>query len=179
MTPVILERSRKGSKKMKFTNSEDAKLIALVGNNRENVNWELVATALGNRTARQCKDRYHAYLAPGLNKSEWSEEEDDLLLELVSKYGQKWKTLAPSFQGRPEVSLKNRYRLLQRRINKKEKLAKTKQLRESIKPKAEEKAPTHISSPENQHEDILGEQLFFDQFIFDAFEDDSSSQFLF
>ena len=106
---------RQRSRKNKFTELEDQQILSLVGADENSTNWELVAMALGTRTARQCKDRFHMYLAPGLNKTEWNAEEDKLLIDLVSKYGQKWKSFAPSFPGRPEISLKNRFRLLQRR----------------------------------------------------------------
>ena len=109
----ILQKPK--SRKNKFTNFEDQQILSLVGADENSTNWELVAMALGTRTARQCKDRFHMYLAPGLNKADWLPEEDNLLIDLVSKYGQKWKAFAPYFTGRPEISLKNRFRLLQRR----------------------------------------------------------------
>ena len=177
MTPVCIDIGKKISKKMKFSSSEDNQLIALVGNNYDTVNWDLVAFALGNRTARQCKDRYHAYLAPGLNKNEWTAEEDKQLLDLVSKHGQKWKMLAPSFNGRPEVSLKNRYRLLQRRISKKERQEKEKQaLIENLKRSDEEKTVPIVSSPEEEDGDMFAESLGNDTFFYDDFGADDFTQ---
>ena len=175
MTPICLSLEKKRAKKVKFTDSEDRQLIALVGNNGENANWDLIAFALGNRTPRQCKDRFHAYLAPGLNKGEWTAQEDKLLLDLVEKFGQKWKTLAPSFNGRPEVSLKNRYRLLQRRINKQERLAKAAAAKqEAAAPMFQE--PAASSPSDNGFDDAQ----FLDVSFYDSFGfDDLSNQFFF
>ena len=103
------------SRKFKFSETEDREILSLVGDDPNSVNWDIISAKLGNRTPRQCKDRYNMYLAPGLNKTQWTFEEDNLLILLVSKLGKRWKTIAPSFNGRPEIALKNRYKLLQRR----------------------------------------------------------------
>lgn len=149
MTPVAIQHDYKPKcRKVKFSDEEDRQILALVNAAGENLNWDLISFALGSRTARQCKDRYHAYLQPGLNKSEWTEQEDQLLIDMVAQFGQKWKFIATSFKGRPEVSLKNRYRLLQRRSAK---LQRALQPSASPEGKLQQESQIHnqVSSPES------------------------------
>ncbi|KAK8875944.1 hypothetical protein M9Y10_006122 [Tritrichomonas musculus] len=74
-----------------------------------------------NRNARQCRDRYFHYLDYGINNdSDWTKEEDDLLIKKVEEEGKKWKRYERFFKGRTEVGLRNRYHILIRKKVKKE-----------------------------------------------------------
>lgn len=151
MTPVAIQHEYKPKcRKVKFSDEEDRQILALVNTAGDNLNWELISFALGNRTARQCKDRYHAYLQPGLNKSEWTEQEDQQLIDMVAQFGQKWKFIATSFKGRPEVSLKNRYRLLQRRSAKLQRALQPSASPEVSQQSQQEGGMNQLSSPETQ-----------------------------
>lgn len=107
-----------------FTIQEDSYLLSLVEKIGDK-NWSEISRKMReknyNRTNRQCRDRYIHYLDPNLkNDLSWSPEEDDLLILNVNKYGNKWKYLENIFPGRTEVSLRNRYRKLQRNKSKEE-----------------------------------------------------------
>ncbi|KAI5507863.1 RNA polymerase II transcription regulator recruiting protein [Trichomonas vaginalis G3] len=174
MTPAPIQQEYKPKcRKVKFSDEEDRQILALVSAAGENVNWELVSFALGNRTSRQCKDRYHAYLQPGLNKSEWTEQEDQQLIDMVAQFGQKWKFIATSFKGRPEVSLKNRYRLLQRRSAKIQRALQPMASSEFMNQPQQESIMTDVSSPESKNsekidvEDNPFDFAFSDNFGFD------------
>jgi hypothetical protein len=65
-----------------------------------------------NRTTRQCRERYKNYLSPELRNLPWSPAEDLLLRERFSEFGPRWATLATFFNGRSDVSLKNRWAVL-------------------------------------------------------------------
>jgi myb proto-oncogene protein len=41
------------------------------------------------RTAKQCRDRWHNYLRPGIKKGGWTKEEEKMIMELHAKYGGK------------------------------------------------------------------------------------------
>ncbi|OHT00376.1 Myb-like DNA-binding domain containing protein [Tritrichomonas foetus] len=98
----------------KFTSSEDQKLMNLVNIMGTN-NWDQIASILKTRTSRQCRDRYYHYLSPDLNKKQFTPEEDVILEMKVIELGKCWKTLESFFPGRTEVSIRNRWNVLQRK----------------------------------------------------------------
>lgn len=71
--------------------------------------WNRIAQYLPFRTARQCRDRYCNYLAPGFFNGEWLQEEDDLLYEKYKEIGPKWAQMKAFFKNRSPNSLKNRW----------------------------------------------------------------------
>ena len=102
--------------KIAFTAKEDQLInhyVNLIGTKK----WTFIAKHVEGRTAKQCRDRYMNYLKPGLSNIEWTQEEDDYLLDLYTKYGPKWSTINKYFQNRNQTSLKNRFRFLQRYID--------------------------------------------------------------
>lgn len=112
--------SNKRTKKA-FTEKEDQLInffVNLIGTKK----WSSIAKYVNGRTAKQCRDRYMNYLKPGLTNIEWKQEEDDLLLDLYSRYGSKWSIINKYFNNRNQVSLKNRLIFLQRHIGYAEKI---------------------------------------------------------
>jgi hypothetical protein len=97
----------KNIKRNTFTEIEDKILFNFVQQYGEN--WELISSLMINRNIRQVKDRYHYYLDPSINNDPWSHEEDQKLIELISKYGKKWKKISEHFDGRNEIKVKNRW----------------------------------------------------------------------
>lgn len=57
-----------------------------------------------------------SYLSPKLNKNPFTEQEDKTLLELVQNMGPKWVSIAKYFNGRTDNQIKNRYKVLNRKI---------------------------------------------------------------
>jgi len=49
------------------------------------------------------------YLRPGINKEEWTVSEDMKILELLQKYGTKWKLIQREMAHRTDNQIKNRY----------------------------------------------------------------------
>jgi hypothetical protein len=100
--------------KSKFAGHEDTRLIEAVRvfGTRD---WWLVASAVPNRTARQCRERWSNYLNPRLTSHAWTESEDRLLLAKVEEMGCRWNVILGFFDGRSKNSLRNRYRSVQRR----------------------------------------------------------------
>lgn len=105
----------KRKQRQKFTPDEDRIL-------REHAekfgpdSWQGVLPQLTNRTVRQCRERWKNYLSPSVSHSEWTPEEDKLLEELVAEHGPLWSKLAPFFENRTDVIIKNRYSLLKRHV---------------------------------------------------------------
>lgn len=96
-----------------FTPEED-KLVNFVVAVFGDRNWDYIATFIKGRTAKQCRDRYMNYLKPGLTNYEWTQSEDELILELYLKYGPKWAYISKYFCNRNQISIKNRYKFLQK-----------------------------------------------------------------
>ncbi|MDR0740922.1 MAG: hypothetical protein LBF34_04410 [Puniceicoccales bacterium] len=68
-----------------------------------------------NRKARQCRERWKNYLAPDLNFSPWTRENDALLREKFNELGPKWAQIARFFPNKTDLNCKNRWRLFQKR----------------------------------------------------------------
>ncbi|KAL2319427.1 hypothetical protein Fmac_028396 [Flemingia macrophylla] len=64
-------------------------------------NWKKIAGFFPDRTEVQCLHRWQKVLNPELIKGPWTREEDDKIVELVSKHGPtKWSLIAKSLPGR-------------------------------------------------------------------------------
>lgn len=102
---------RPGLVKGHWSASEDALLLQLIQDDKMH-SWAMVASKIAGRTAKQCRERWSLNLDPGINKSPWTPEEDQLLLKLYEKMGGKWSEIKTEFNGRTENAVKTRYKSL-------------------------------------------------------------------
>ena len=70
------------------------------------------------RSTQECRERWCNHLSPSLKKNKWSIEEDIRLLWLVEENGTRWAKIAKIFADRTEHMIKNRYRSLERKMQK-------------------------------------------------------------
>ncbi|MBA0806944.1 hypothetical protein Gohar_022784, partial [Gossypium harknessii] len=94
-------RSTKGQ----WTAEEDEILRKAVqhfkGKNWKKIAGSSAAECFKDRTDVQCLHRWQKVLNPELVKGPWSKEEDELIIELVNKFGpKKWSTIAQHLPGR-------------------------------------------------------------------------------
>jgi hypothetical protein len=101
-----------------WTAQEDSRLLA--GIHRFGLDkWPSVARFVGNaRTRSQCSQRWVRGLDPRITKEEWTKEEENALLNLVSKYGNKsWMRIASELGNRADVQCRYRYMQIIRGTN--------------------------------------------------------------
>jgi hypothetical protein len=97
-----------------FTRQEDSVIEELVERLGVGV-WELIAERLPGRSPRQCRDRWFTYLAPEVNRTPWSSDEDALLFDLIQIHGTKWGVIAGYFCSRTQNNVKNRWNTIGRK----------------------------------------------------------------
>ena len=100
--------------KTPFTTEDDIRLARIITEN-PHMKWEDVAAMMGDRNVRQCKERWENYLCPDINKTPFTHSEDILLLTKLNEWGKKWRIIAKSFDNRTDISLKSRFKVLQRK----------------------------------------------------------------
>ncbi|KAF9928304.1 Myb- protein A [Linnemannia zychae] len=104
----ILSSTRPRQVKGPWTDEEDRKLTDLVKEYGPE-KWVFIASKIGSRTGKQCRERWHNHLDPNINKAPFTHEEDMRILELYSRMGSKWAEMAKHMPGRPDNAIKNHF----------------------------------------------------------------------
>ncbi|RVD93273.1 Myb-like transcription factor [Tubulinosema ratisbonensis] len=110
-----------------WNHQEDAKLTDLI-NKYSPKNWSKLANMLGNRNGKQCRERWYNHLTPNVNKSPLQEWEKEKILELQTKFGNKWTKISKELPGRTDNTVKNFYHSYKNRKEKKKSGKKRKNL---------------------------------------------------
>nr|POE64009.1 transcription factor myb48 [Quercus suber] len=114
---------QEGIRRGPWTEQEDFKLncfVGLFGDRR----WDFIAKVSGlNRTGKSCRLRWVNYLHPGLKQGKMTPQEERLVLELHSKWGNRWSRIARKLPGRTDNEIKNYWRTHMRKKAQEEKQA--------------------------------------------------------
>ncbi|CAM8966735.1 unnamed protein product [Rhodiola kirilowii] len=94
-------------KKGPWTSAEDAILIDYVKKHGEG-NWNAVQKHSGLfRCGKSCRLRWANHLRPNLKKGTFTVEEEQLIIELHARMGNKWARMAAHLPGRTDNEIKN------------------------------------------------------------------------
>jgi len=91
-----------------WTREEDQVIIDFVSVNGEK-DWAKLALMLPSRIGKQCRERWKNHLDPKVIRKEWTQEEDELLIQLHQEYGNSWRKISLHFSGRTDNCVKNRW----------------------------------------------------------------------
>lgn len=96
-----------GTRRGPWVPKEDARLRACISAEGPQ-NWVAIAQAVGNRSAKQCRERYHQNLKPGLNPEPITRAEAEYILEQVRHRGPRWADISRELgNGRSDNAVKN------------------------------------------------------------------------
>ncbi|KAK2879436.1 hypothetical protein FQN49_000871 [Arthroderma sp. PD_2] len=102
-------------KKGVWTAEEDIQLQEAVG--LLGLKWTQVSERVGTRNSDQCAKRWAYALNPSVSHAPWTEEQDESLLRAVHEFGRNWSKIGSAvFGDRSAVDIKNRYFVLQRKL---------------------------------------------------------------
>ena len=99
-----------------FTEDEDEIIVRAMKEGRQ-LTWMQIAARIPGRIGKQCRERWTNHLDPSLKKGGWTPEEDSIMAEAQTRWGNAWTKIAELLPGRAENAVKNRWNSAFRRNN--------------------------------------------------------------
>ncbi|EJU01763.1 hypothetical protein DACRYDRAFT_52004 [Dacryopinax primogenitus] len=90
--PKAIETGNEPRPRRFWTEAEDAQLRSAILKVEKSLNhrphhWHLISKQVEGRTNKDCRKRWYAHMERRVNRGRWSSQEDQKLLETVTKWG--------------------------------------------------------------------------------------------
>lgn len=98
--------ARRAGQKRVWDDEQDKKLVLSIAELGPKI-WDNKTQGLGNRTGKQCRERWNNQINPFLMKAPWSKEENWILFLMQMTRGNRWSKFKSVLVGRSDNSIKN------------------------------------------------------------------------